>query len=66
MCAGLPGIVVNTLLGSYAAYGMAGLRNDASSVVLFGLVNVLQAMVAMQVLIACVFLTTNQVNHEFN
>ena len=59
--AGIPSVVISTLMGPYVAYGMTGMRNDTSSIILFGVVNVIQALVAGQLLIACIFLTSNQV-----
>ena len=62
MCiAGLPAIIVNTLAGAYIAYAMSGLRDDTSSIVMFGVINVVHAVASIQLLICCIFLTTSQV-----
>lgn len=58
---GLPGTIINTLLGSLATYGMAGLRNDGRSIILYSVVNVVQAGIATQLVLMCIFFTSNQV-----
>lgn len=61
LAAGMPCIAIGSLVGAYAAYAMCGLRDDAGSILLHGIINVLQALIAAQLLVACIFLTTNQV-----
>ena len=59
--AGLPFIVINTLLGSLTTYGLSGLRYEGSAIVLFAIVLVLQSLVAIQLMTFCVWVTPNQV-----
>lgn len=53
-------MVLNTLVGSLAAYGLAGLRPDPWAVGQFSVVLVLQSLVAIQIMILSVFITPNQ------
>lgn len=60
---GRPGslfVVLNTLVASLAAYGLAGLRPDPWAVAHFSVVLVLQSLVAIQVMILSIFTTPNQ------
>ena len=61
-CAGLPFVVVNTLCGALAAYGFAGLRYTAAAIVLFGIILVLQSLIAIQILVFCVYVSSDQVS----
>ncbi len=54
--------MLNTLCGSYAIYGLSGLRYAAGPIILFGVLMVLQAVIAIQLLTFCVYLTPNQVS----
>ena len=60
-CAGTPFVILNTLCGALAAYGFAGLRYTASAIILFAVILVLQSLIAIQLLIFCVYATPNQV-----
>lgn len=59
--AGFPFIAINTLCGAYAIYGLSGLRYTYGSILLFGVLMVLQAIIAIQLMTFCVYLTPNQV-----
>lgn len=63
--AAFPFIVVNTLLGSYAAYGLAGLRNQMRAIIGFGGIMLLQSLIAIQVMVFSVYVTPNQVYSYF-
>ncbi len=54
-------MVLNTLCGALAAYGLAGLRYTAKHIVLYALTIVLQSLIAIQLLIFSVYATPNQV-----
>lgn len=60
--AGMPIIILNSVVGGYALYGMAGLRNNASSIVLHGVINLVQSGASMQLLVACVYLSKSLVS----
>ncbi len=62
LCAGLPFILVNTLCGAFAAYGFSGLRYTPAAIVLYGVIMLLQSLIAIQVLVFCVYVTSNQVS----
>ncbi len=57
---GFPFIVLNTVCGSLAAYGFAGLRYTPSAIILFQVMLVLQSLAAVQLLILCVYATPTQ------
>ena len=59
--AGTPFVVLNTLCGALAAYGLAGLRYTLKHIVLYALIIVLQSLIAIQLLIFSVYATPNQV-----
>ena len=58
--AGFPFIVLNTVCGSLAAYGFAGLRYTPRAIILFQVMLVLQSLAAVQLLILCVYATPTQ------
>lgn len=58
--AGTPFVVLNTLCGALAAYGFAGLRYTAAAIILYAVIIVLQSLIAIQLLIFCVYATPNQ------
>ena len=60
--AGLPFIVINTLCGALAAYGFAGLRYTPSAIILYSIILVLQSLIAIQVMVFCVYVSSNQVS----
>jgi len=60
--AGLPFVILNTLCGAYAAYGLAGLRYEWHAILLYGVIIALQSIIAIQLMIFCVYLTPNQVS----
>ena len=60
LIAGFPFIVLNTVCGSLAAYGFAGLRYTPSAIILFQVMLVLQSLAAVQLLILCVYATPTQ------
>lgn len=64
MHAGTPFVILNTLCGALAAYGFAGLRYTASAIILFAVILVLQSLIAIQLLIFCVYATPNQVYYQ--
>ena len=57
---GLPFILLNTLCGAYCAYGLASLRYTAAAVLLWGVLMALNALIAIQLMVFCVYLTPNQ------
>ena len=59
--AGWPFIVINTLAGSLTSYGLIGLRYRGYSIALYAVIIVLNALIAIQFLTLCVWLTPNQV-----
>ena len=59
--AGTPFVVLNTLCGALAAYGFAGLRYTAAAIILFAVILVIQSLIAIQLLVFCVYATPNQV-----
>ena len=59
-CAGAPFIVLNTVIGSLAAYGLGGLNAKFTAVLLNVMLVALQSLVATQFQIACVLATPNQ------
>ena len=59
--AGFPFILLNTLCGAYCAYGLSALRYSASAVILWGVMMALNALIAIQLMVFCVYLTPNQV-----
>ena len=61
MCAAFPFIVLNTVVGAFATYGLAGLRYQGKALVLFAIIVVIQSLVAIQLMTFCVWLTPNQV-----
>ncbi len=63
--AGTPFVILNTLCGALAAYGFAGLRYTASAIILFAVILVIQSLIAIQLLIFCVYATPNQVCPEY-
>ena len=63
--AGFPFIVLNTVCGSLAAYGFAGLRYTPSAIILFQVMLVLQSLAAVQLLILCVDATPTQACASF-
>ena len=58
---GLPFVILNTLCGAYATYGLANLRYEWHAILLYGVIIVLQSIIAIQLMIFCVYLTPNQV-----
>ena len=64
--AGFPFIVLNTVCGSLAAYGFAGLRYTPSAIILFQVMLVLQSLAAVQLLILCVYATPTQACASFS
>ena len=62
-CAAFPFIVLNTVVGALAAYGLSGLRYQGQALVLFAVIMVVQSLVAIQLLTFCVWLTPNQVRN---
>ncbi len=54
-------MIVNTLCGAYAVYGLAGLHYEWRAILLYGVIMVLQSIIAIQLMIFCVYLTPNQV-----
>jgi hypothetical protein len=52
---------VNTVLGSYAAYGLVGLRYEWRAILGFGGIMLLQSLIAIQLMIFSVYVTPNQV-----
>ena len=58
--AGFPFILLNTLCGAYCAYGFSALRYTAHSIILYGVIVGLQSLIAIQVMIFCVYVTSNQ------
>ena len=65
LIAGFPFIVLNTVCGSLAAYGFAGLRYTPSAIILFQVMLVLQSLAAVQLLILCVYATPTQACASF-
>ena len=65
LAAGFPFIVLNTICGSLAAYGFAGLRYTPSAIILFQVMLVLQSLAAVQLLILCVYATPTQACASF-
>ena len=59
--AGLPFIIVNTLCGALAAYGFAGLRYTPAAILLYSVILVLQSLIAIQVMVFCVYVSASQV-----
>ena len=59
-CTGTPFIIVNTVVGSLAAYGLGGLNAEGGAIVLNTMLVALQSLVSTQFQIACVLLTPNQ------
>ena len=57
---GFPFILLNTLCGAYCAYGLSALRYTASAVLLWGVMMALNALIAIQLMVFCVYLTPNQ------
>ena len=55
-------MVINTLCGALAAYGLAGLRYTPAAIVLFGIILVLQSLIAVQILVFCVYVSSDQVS----
>ena len=60
--AGLPFITVNTLCGALAAYGFAGLRYTPAAILLYSVILVLQSLIAIQVMVFCVYVSATQVS----
>ena len=60
MHAGAPFVVLNTVVGSLAAYGLGGLQASFTAVLLNVLLVALHSLVATQFQIACVLATPNQ------
>ena len=60
MPAGAPFVVLNTVVGSLAAYGLGGLNAKFTAVLLNVLLVAFQSLVATQFQIACVLATPNQ------
>ena len=56
----MPFIIVNTMCGAYAAYGFAGLRYTGAAVALYGVMLVLQSLIAIQVMVFSVYVSPNQ------
>jgi hypothetical protein len=52
---------MNAVLGSLTAYGLAGLRDTAHAIALNASFAALQGLAGTQLLIACVWMTSNQV-----
>ena len=61
--AAFPFVLVNSVLGTLVAYGLAGLRDQASAVFLNALFSALEGLISTQLLISCVWLTPNQVRN---
>ena len=59
--ASAPFVVLNTLIGGFASYGLAALKTGARHVVIYGLLQSLQALTAVQLMVFAVYLTPNQV-----
>ena len=64
--AGLPFVILNTLCGAYTIYGLAGLRYEWHGILLYGVMITLQSIIAIQLMIFCVYLTPNQVTTPFD
>ena len=62
--ASAPFVVLNTLIGGFASYGLAALKPGARHVVIYGLLQSLQALTAVQLMVFAVYLTPNQVRGE--
>lgn len=45
---GVPFVIINSLCGSLAAYGLAGLRYTASAVIFNSLITALQSLISIQ------------------
>ncbi len=52
--------MLNSLCGAYAAYGFSALRYTAAAIILYGVMIALQSLIAIQIMITCVYLTSNQ------
>jgi len=59
-----PFVVLNTLIGGFAAYGLAALKPGVKHVVIYGLLQSLQALTAVQLMVFAVYLTPNQVRRK--
>lgn len=57
----MPFVLLNTVVGSMAAYGLAGMRDQARALFLNMLLTSLQSLISTQLQIFCVWLTPNQV-----
>ena len=58
--AGAPFVILNTLVGGYAAYGLAALTNKWKNIIVFGALQALQGLCAVQLMVLAVYLTPNQ------
>jgi ATP-binding cassette, subfamily G (WHITE), member 2 len=58
--AAAPFIILNTLIGGLCAYGLGNLSHAAKNVVRFCVLQVLQALCAVQMMVLAVYLTPNQ------
>ena len=54
-------MIINTLVLALMAYGLVGLRNEASAIFTFMAINSLQGLVSSQLLITCVWITPTAV-----
>ena len=52
---------MNTFVGSMAAYGLAGMRNQVKAILINMVLCGLQSLISTQLQIFCVWLTPNQV-----
>ena len=59
-CAGVPFVILNTICGALASYGLAGLRYQGAAIVLYSIIIVFSSLVAIQFLTLCVWAFPNQ------
>ena len=58
--AAAPFIILNTLVGGYSAYGLAALTNRFRNIAIYGALQALQGLCAVQMMVLAVYLTPNQ------
>lgn len=58
--AAAPFIILNTLVGGYSAYGLAALTNKFKNIAIYGALQALQGLCAVQMMVLAVYLTPNQ------
>lgn len=61
LCTGWPFLVINTLAGCMATYGLVGLRYQGMAIFLYAVIVVLNSLIALQFLMIAVWVTPNQV-----